>query len=190
VTGARRLSQAISEGDGISVIATVADAGAAEAAETQGAEAIALGGSVPDVRTATSLPVLWLPASDPADADACVVVVEESDGDSLEERYHAAVERGLECVVDVRTEEELELALERIEPEIFLISPRGGDGDDDPLERVLDLLPDVPAGKLAIADVPGADRETVVALERAGFDAVLVAVGDVAHLVAAEPPPV
>ena len=47
---------------------------------------------------------------------------------------------------------------------------------------MLELLPDVPAGKLAIAELTGASREDVEELERAGIDAVLVS-GDVAALV-------
>ena len=39
---------------------------------------------------------------------------------------------------------------------------------------MLQLLPDVPAGKLAIADVAVANRDEVLQLERAGFDAVLI----------------
>ena len=48
---------------------------------------------------------------------------------------------------------------------------------------MLELLPDVPAGKLAIAELGATTRDEVVSLERAGIDAVLVAGGDVAHLV-------
>ena len=44
---------------------------------------------------------------------------------------------------------------------------------------MLELLPDVPAGKLAIAQVDVSTREEVLALERAGIDAVLVAGGEV-----------
>jgi indole-3-glycerol phosphate synthase len=55
---------------------------------------------------------------------------------------------------------------------------------------VLELLPDVPAGKLAIADVRVATREDVLALERAGIDAVLVPPGHVGDLVGGLPPPV
>ena len=186
--GSRRLSQAISEGDGISLIAIVSDAAGARAAEEAGAEGIALERHAAGVREATGLPLLSL-SGDASDADAALLVVEEV-GEKLEPRHLDLHSRGLECVVDVRTEEEVEFALERIEPEIFLISPRAGDEDDDPLERVLELLPDLPAGKLAIADVPGADREIVAALERAGFDAVLVAAAAVAELARAEPPPV
>ena len=45
---------------------------------------------------------------------------------------------------------------------------------DDPLEHVLDLLSDLPAGKLAIADVGSVTKEQLTELERAGVDAVLV----------------
>jgi NAD(P)H-dependent flavin oxidoreductase YrpB (nitropropane dioxygenase family) len=186
VDGSRRLSQAISEGDGISVIASVGDADAARAAEEDGAEALAVRTHIAGLRDTASLPVLWLGADLPPEADACVLRV----GDDLEDRYRRITDGGLECVVDVTNEEELELALERLEPEIFLISPRAADEDDDPLDRVLDLLPDVPAGKLAIAEVPSADRDVVSALERAGFDAVLVGHADVGGLVGAEPPAV
>ena len=79
-------------------------------------------------------------------------------------------------------------SLERIDPEIFLLSPREADDDEEDLERILDLLPDVPAGKLAIADLQAATRDDVVALERAGVDAVLVGSASIAHLVGGAPP--
>lgn len=195
MTGSRRLSQAISEGDGISVIASVADAGAARAAEEQGAEGIALGAPAPGVREATGLPILFRAGAPDealeAGADACLLVVELVDDEGRLEELHAhAHELGLEVVVDVHDEEELEQTLERIDPEIFLLSPRGAEEDEPHLERVLDLLPDVPAGKLVIADLVTATREEVAALERAGVDAVLVGSGDVAELVGGPPPAV
>ena len=91
-------------------------------------------------------------------------------------------------VVDVHDEESLAASLERIEPEIFLLSPREAEDDEEDLERILDLLPDVPAGKLAIADLQAASRDDVVALERAGVDAVLVGSASIAHLVGGAPP--
>ena len=60
----------------------------------------------------------------------------------------------------------------------------------DPVESVLALLPDVPAGKLAIAEVAAASRNEVLQLERAGFDAVLVPNGYVRELVGTPPPDV
>jgi hypothetical protein len=70
------------------------------------------------------------------------------------------------------------------------VARTGGDDDDDPLEQALDLLPDVPAGKLAVADVAVSSREAVIALERAGMDAVIVGAGNVAELVGGAPPDV
>jgi indole-3-glycerol phosphate synthase len=189
VTGARRLSQAISEGDGISIIALVGDADAARAAEQQGAEGLAVRAPAEGLRDATALPILFRVDASPeaareAGADACLIVVEEHDDeDNLEELQERAAALGLEIVVDVHDDESLAVSLERIDPEIFLLSPREADDDEDDLERILDLLPDVPAGKLAIADLHVTSRDEVLALERAGVDAVLVGDAEVAHLV-------
>jgi len=194
VTGGRRLSQAISEGDGISILALVADAGSAQAAEDDGAEGLAVTTRIDGVRDASSLPILFrvdaLPeAARDAGADACLIVVEEHDDEEhLEELHARASELGLEIVVDVHDEESLAVSLERIEPDIFLLSPREADDDEADLERILDLLPDVPAGKLAIADLQAATRDDVVSLERAGVDAVLVGSASIAHLVGGAPP--
>jgi AmiR/NasT family two-component response regulator len=168
VPGSRRLSQRISEDDGIAIIVRVSDADSARAAEAQGAKALAVDRAVHGLRESTTLPVLWLALGDPVDADA-IAIRPDANGD-----------HELETVMEVRDEEELEAALEEHDPDIFLISPSD---DGDPLELALELLPDVPAGKLAIADVDVGDRDEVLQLERAGFDAVLVAPGHVAPLV-------
>ena len=111
------------------------------------------------------------------------------DGDWLERQHAEALELGLDCVVEVRDEEELELALERLDPEIFLLAAPDRD-DHEGLGRALELLPDIPAGKLAVADVPLSSREQVDELERAGVDAVIVGARDVAELVGDGPPQV
>jgi indole-3-glycerol phosphate synthase len=195
VTGARRFSQAISEGDGISIIALVSDVAGAQAAEEQGAEALVLSTPVEGLPSATGLPVLWRPHGSPeqahsAGADACVLAVApfEDDDAELERLYRGALELGLDCAVEVGDEDQLERALEWIDPEIFLLSNVDADDGDHPLQRALDLLPDVPAGKLAIAEIDVAGRQEVAELERAGMDAVIVRTGDVAELTG-EPPP-
>ena len=58
--------------------------------------------------------------------------------------------------------------LEHVDPEILLLTADEADDEQAPLDRLLELLPDVPAGKLAIAELPGASREDVEELERAG----------------------
>lgn len=196
LTGTRRFSEAISEGDGISLIAEVADPASAQAAQRQGAEGLLVRGRLDGVREATTLPILWVGDGPPAaaregGADACLLSIAglHSDDGELEARYAEAIGLGLDCVVAVSDEEELAVALERIDPEILLLSARDADGDEeDPLEQALDLLPDVPAGKLAVADVPVPSREAVVALERAGMDAVIVDARNVAELVGGDPP--
>jgi indole-3-glycerol phosphate synthase len=197
MTGQRRLSQAISEGDGISLIAPAPDAEEALAAERAGAEGIVLDREAPGVREATGLPILWRGDTSPAEAlsrgaDALLVTAGalDEDADRLERRWREAYEIGLECVVEVRDADELERALERLDPEIFLLAPLEAGDSDDPLESVLDLLPDIPAGKLAIADLEVTTPDEIAELERAGVDAVIVASQNLAGLVRAAPPEV
>jgi indole-3-glycerol phosphate synthase len=195
VTGTRRFSHAIAEGDGISVIAAVEDAEAARAAESQRAEALVVSGDPALVREATGLPILWR-----ADvsleravqvADAVILSLgDEDDGEIPEQQRHQeALALGLDCAVEARTEEELERALELLDPEIFLLAPPPGDADGR-LEVVLELLAEVPAGKLAIADLAVTTEHEVQELERAGVDAVIVHAADVSPLVGDAPPEV
>ena len=184
----RRFSDAISEGDGISVIVPVRDAAAAREAERQRAEALVVDHAGADLRDATGLPILWrgpVPQdASQAGADAVVIVFEalEDEEGRLEETHAHLRDLGLDCVVDVRNDEELQGALERIDPDIFLLSPRDSEDDESPLETVLALLADVPAGKLAVADLPGTTSQDAVELERAGVDAVIVTAADLAGL--------
>ena len=161
----RRLSQRISEGDGIAIVVRVSDVESARIAEAQGAKALALDAQVDGVREATSLPLLWVGDGDHGDVDAVVIPP------------YRDVDDELEVVVEVRDDVELAIALEEADPEIFLLSP-SRDRDADPRETVLELLPDVPAGKLAIARLGITTPDEVGELERAGFDAVLVGSSD------------
>ena len=179
---ARRLSQAIAEGDGISVLVEIRDGDAARAAAEGGAEGLVVRASL---TTATELPLLayGLLPEDAAAGAADAVVLTPGDGDEAlvghVERCH---ELGIEVVVRVRDDDELARALEQVDPEILLLTAEGAGDEQAPLDRLLELLPDVPAGKLAIAELADASREDVEELERAGVDAVLVA-GDAASLV-------
>jgi indole-3-glycerol phosphate synthase len=179
-----RLSQALSEGDGISILVEVADVDAAEAAESGGADALAIRRGLDAVRASTQLPLLHLgdAAAGTGGSDAVVVPPEH-------EAWERARGLGVECVVRVTSSDDLERALEELDPELFLLALEPG-SDEDPLEALLALLHDVPAGKLAIADLADANAEEVAELERAGVDGVLVAASNAAALVGAEPPEV
>jgi hypothetical protein len=180
-----RLSQAIAEGDGISVLVEVRDESAAGAVENQGADGLVLRIGVGGIRDASQLPLLFVGAASEAQAAAADAVVVPAELEAWDE----ARELGLECVVRVTRSEDLEHALEELDPEVFLLSSEP-DSEDDVLETLLELLHDVPAGKLAIAELHDATAEDVAELERAGVDAVLVTAHDVAALVPAEPPDV
>jgi indole-3-glycerol phosphate synthase len=185
-----RFSQAIAEGDGISLIPMLEGdvEHLAAIAEVAGAEAVAVAtlADAERARAATRLPVLVrgndVEGASAAGADACVLAFptpgwggERNEG--VEERYALALDLGLDCAVDVADEEALEEALERLDPEIVLIAERDPRKVEEELERTLDLLPDVPAGKLVVSECTVNAREQVLALERAGVDALLVGVG-------------
>ncbi|MGI8973869.1 MAG: hypothetical protein ACR2HI_06800 [Gaiella sp.] len=186
----RRLSQAIAEGDGISVLVEVGDGDAGRSAAVQGAEGVVLRGTTS--LAGSVLPVLaYGPTPDDAaklGADAVVVSLELED-EALDALAHRATALGLECVLRVRDEDDVERALEHLDPEVFLLAVDDRSDEATGLERLLELLPDVPAGKLAIAELVGATRADVEALERAVVDAVVVT-GDVADLVGVVPPEV
>jgi hypothetical protein len=159
VTGPRRLSQAISEGDGISLIVAVQGPEDARRAEEGGAEAVLAETDLDGIRAATGLPIVTATGTA---GDARIVCPGDADLELGE---------GVELVVQVEREEELDEALERFDPELFVLAAPGADGR---LEHVLDLLSDLPAGKLAIADLREATQPVIDELERAGVDAVLV----------------
>ena len=192
----RRFSHAIAEGDGISVVAAVEDPDAARAAEAQRAEALVVGGDPASLREATRLPILWR-AEATVDraaqvADALTLSLPEDEDDDHEpaqRRHEEALAAGLDCAVEVRSEEELERALELLDPEIFLLAPPQSN-EDERLEAVLELLAEVPAGKLAIADLTVTTEHEVHELERAGVDAVIVHAADVSPLAGEAPPEV
>jgi hypothetical protein len=185
----RRLSHAIAEGDGISLVATVEDGEAAQAAEAAGAEAILLRNGYADrltgVRGSVSLPVAFLWDFENADvlagADACVVDVRNPS--NLEWIEQGQLELAdFELALRVTDEEQLEAVLERFDPELFVLAGT--------LEQVHELLSEVPAGKLVLAELPSPTKDDVEELERAGVDAVIVHAADVSPLAGEAPPEV
>ena len=191
----RRFSQAISEGDGISLLALVEGENDVARIDNERADAVLVSPAhdalLERVRAATPLPVVadW-PGNPPADLegiDACVLSA-NSDSDWLK-ATHGQLRDSLELAFWIANEDDLELALEDFDAEIFVLAAPDLDGEEA-LEHVLDLLPDVPAGKLAIAELPISDREEIAALERAGIDGVVVEADRVRSLAGDDPPEV
>lgn len=190
------MGQAVAEGAGISLLMKLADTDTGEAAGAQGASGLVVRGARGSSAADHGLPVLARDASpeDAAVAGADAVVL-HADDDELADLVERAAALGLEVVVEVRDKEGLERALDRLDPEILLLSAEAADTDDGPLAHVLELLPDIPAGKFAIAALAHVTREDVEELERAGVDAVVVprdvaTSGDLVALVGDEPPEV
>jgi len=91
--------------------------------------------------------------------------------------------------VRVSQPDDVERVLRYFDPEVFLLSVPE-DADDDPLAVLLGLLHDVPAGKLAVAELRDATPDDVSELERSGVDAVLVWHTRFPELIQAGPPEV
>jgi hypothetical protein len=180
-----KLSHAIAEGDGISFIVQVSDSPSARTAERQGADGLAAHTNVNAVRMTSNLPLLHLGRMFDAQGSASDAVVIKPDL-AMWDEAHAL---GVECVVRVRQPEDLEKALHYFDPEVFLLSVPE-DADDDPLTVLLELLHDVPAGKLAIAELHDATPDDVAELERSGVDAVLVSPAGLETLIQADLPEV
>jgi hypothetical protein len=180
-----KLSHAIAEGDGISFIVEVSDSAGARTAESQGADGLAVLTGANSVRMTSALPLLHLGRMFDAQGSASDAVVIKSDL-AMWDEAHAF---GLECVVRVSQSSDLEHALRYFDPEVFLLSVPG-DSDEDPLAVLLELLHDVPAGKLAIAELHDATPNDVAELERSGVDAVLVSPDGLDALVQDDPPEV
>jgi hypothetical protein len=179
-----KLSQAIADGDGISILVEVQDSATATTAGAQGADGLAAGPGIHAVRASSQLPLLALGSLFDASGVGADAIVIRPDL-ALWDEAHA---HGLECVVRVSDADAIEYALEHLDPHVFLLAP-GADAED-PLETLLELLHDVPAGKLAIAELHDATAEDIAELERSGVDAVLVLPGNLPALVPAEPPEV
>jgi len=161
---ARRLSHAISHGEGISLIVEVDGPESARDAEQAGATALVVMGGIDSrlVREASALPLVVFERDEKELAAGCIVQPDVANLDFRDD---------LEIIFSVETDEQLEDVLERHDPEILLL--RGPRDEAETVNRVLDLLADVPAGKLAIAAIWEPRSDELAQLERAGVDAVL-----------------
>ena len=164
------------------MLVEIGDGDTARVAADHGAEGLVVRAAISGVRAATSLPVLQYGGA-PGECEADAVVISAThDDDHLDRLVGVAEQHGVECIFEVRDEEELERLLEIRDPEVLLLTAVTADDDQTAIDRLLELLEDVPAGKLAVAVLDGLAPGDLDILERAGMDAVLVGAHDLSAL--------
>ena len=153
------------------------------------------GGSVDDLqraRAATALPVLrkdfTVSAHDVADArlmgaDAVLLIAAALERSELIELHRLAVELGLDALVEVHDEDELEVAIEA-GATIVGVNQRDLVTFEVDEQRAARMAPAIPDGVLKIAESGVGSPEAARRLADAGYDAILV--GE--HLVTASDP--
>ena len=143
------------------------------------------GGSLADLREARA--AIWLPIlrkdftidryqlyeAKAAGADAVLLVVGSLEPKELADLYHEAHALDLDAIVEVSTEEELDIALE-VDVDVLGINNRNLEDFTVDIQRTFDLLADVPAGKVVVSESGIRHREQIEELEQVGVDAVLI----------------
>jgi len=165
---------------------TEADPAMLSAAGNAGVAGLAVpGDSVPAGFEETWLPVLHkgvlidpyqLYESRLGGADGVVLIAEafDDEDDLLVEMQAVALHLGLDVVVEVADEDELEQVLELLDPDSFLIQNVRPGRDHADFEHTFSLLEEVPAGKVVLSEGGIRNRDQVQALEMAGVDAAVL----------------
>ena len=140
-------------------------------------------GDLRDARAASTLPILrkdfiidpyQVVESVVAGADAILLIVAALDDAALAALHGQAAELDLDVLVEVHDEEELERALEAVDPDLIGINNRNLADFSVDVERTFELLTDVPAGKTVVSESGFHHPDQLHELERVGVDAVLV----------------
>jgi indole-3-glycerol phosphate synthase len=143
------------------------------------------GGSLADLRAARaacSLPIIRKDfVVDPYQlyeaavngADAVLLIVAALSDEDLCDLHKEARAIDLDCLVEVHDGEELDRALEA-GAEVIGINNRNLDDGSVDVANTYELMPDVPAGKTAVAESGISARQELEELDRVGVDAVLI----------------
>ena len=147
------------------------------------------GGSLDDLRearTATGLPIIrkdfivepyQVYETAAVGADALLLIVAALNDHDLADLYALALDLDLDVLVEIHDEAELERALEVADADVIGINNRDLTDFSVDINRTIELLSDVPAGKTVVSESGLHDREQIDELERVGVDAVLVGEG-------------
>ena len=108
-----------------------------------------------------------------AGADAALLIVAGLEREHLVELMAAAGELGLDCLVETHDEAEVETAVE-VGAELIGVNNRNLHTLEVDLARTFQLLADVPAGTVVVAESGITTHDDIRELQSAGVDAVLV----------------
>jgi indole-3-glycerol phosphate synthase len=174
----------IREGASIEQIATAYERGGARALSVL-TDGPSFGGSLDDLaaaRSAATLPALrkdfivdpyQVVESDAAGADAILLIVAALADDELAQLHNEVGRRGISAVVEVHDQGELDRASE-LGARIIGINNRDLTTLTVDTRRTFELLPNVPAGALTVAESGFKTRAQLDELAQAGVNAVLV----------------
>ncbi len=174
------------------ISASAAVAEQVQAYERGGAAALSVltderhfGGSLEDLRAARAacdLPILrkdfivdpyQLYEATVYGADAVLLIVRALEDRELRAMYEEARGLDLDCLIEVHDGDELQRALE-LDADVIGINNRDLDTGRVDIATTYELMPDVPAGKTAVAESGISSRAELEELERVGVDAVLI----------------
>ena len=106
-------------------------------------------------------------------ADAVLLIAAALDDATLTLLHEEARALDLDCLVEIHSEDELERAL-AIDAEVLGINNRDLSDLSVDVERTMELITDVPAGKTVVSESGYEHRGQLEELERVGVDAVLI----------------
>ena len=98
----------------------------------------------------------------------------EDEDERLAAMHGIALELGLDVVVEVASEREIDAVMDLVDPDSFLIRNRDGENGAAEFERTFSLLEEVPAGKAVLSQGGIRSREHAAALESVGVDAAVI----------------
>jgi indole-3-glycerol phosphate synthase len=175
----------IRPGSSVTEIVTAYERGGASALSIL-TEPAFFGGSLDDLseaRRACGLPILrkdfivdpyQVYESAVIGADALLLIVAALQPDELKRLHAEALALDLDVLVEVHAREELQTALDVVDPDVIGINNRDLTDFTVDIDRTFELLADVPAGKTVVSESGFHTREQLDELERVGVDAVLI----------------
>jgi indole-3-glycerol phosphate synthase len=98
----------------------------------------------------------------------------EDEDEHFLDLQRVAAEIGLDVIVEVAREEDIEHTLDLLDPDSFLVRNRDGQNGTVDFERTFSMLEEVPAGKVVLSQGGIRTRDQAAALEGAGVDAAVL----------------